>query len=76
MTSALAEQGSRTKITWRMLFESVAESDRVKKFAVEANERNLDRLEAELAKMAWPSPQIVRVGGPMTLVAEENTSHA
>ena len=52
MTFALAEQGSRTKITWRMLFESVAECDRVKKFAVEANERNLDRLEAELAKMA------------------------
>jgi hypothetical protein len=36
----------------RMVFESVAECDRIKKFAVEANEQNLDRLEAELAKMA------------------------
>ena len=35
-----------------MLFESAAECERVKRFAVEANEQNLDRLEAELAKMA------------------------
>jgi len=35
-----------------MLFESVAECDKVKRFAVAANEQNLDRLEAQLAKMA------------------------
>jgi len=52
LTIALAEQDGKTKITWRMLFESAAECDRVKKFAAEANEQNLDRLEAELTKMA------------------------
>jgi hypothetical protein len=35
-----------------VLFESVAECDKVKRFAVAANEQNLDRLEAQLAKMA------------------------
>ena len=45
-------QDGKTRITWRMLFESAAECERVKRFAVEANEQNLDRLEAELAKMA------------------------
>ncbi len=52
MTIALAEQGGKTRITWRMLFESAVERDNVAKFAVEANEQNFDRLEAELAKMA------------------------
>ncbi len=52
LTIALVEQDGRTRITWRMLFESAAECDRIKRFAVEANEQNLDRLEAELAKMA------------------------
>jgi uncharacterized protein YndB with AHSA1/START domain len=52
MTIALAEQGGKTKIIWRMLFASAAECDRVTTFAVEANEQNFDRLEAELAKMA------------------------
>jgi hypothetical protein len=51
MTIALGEQGGKTRITWRMLFESAAECDKVKKFAVEANEQNFDRLEAELARM-------------------------
>jgi hypothetical protein len=37
--------------TFRMLFETAAECERVKIFAVEANEQNFDRLEAELAKM-------------------------
>jgi hypothetical protein len=35
--------------TWR--FEPAAGRDRVKKLAAEANEQNLDPLEAELAKM-------------------------
>ncbi len=52
LTIALARQDGKTRITWRMLFESAAECERVKRFAVEANEQNLDRLEAELAKMA------------------------
>lgn len=52
MTVTLAEQAGATTIGWWMLFESASECDRVKKFAVEANEQNLDRLEAELARMA------------------------
>ena len=40
------------RLTWCMLFESVAECDKVKRFAVAANEQNLDRIEAQLAKMA------------------------
>ncbi len=52
MTVALAEQGGKIKIAWRMLFESAAECDKVKKFAVEVNKQNFDRLEAELATMA------------------------
>ena len=51
MTINLAEQAGKTKLTWRMLFESVAACDKVKRFAVEANEQNLDRLAARLAKM-------------------------
>jgi hypothetical protein len=35
-----------------MLFETAAECDRVRKFAVEANVQLFDRLDAELAKMA------------------------
>ena len=47
-----AEQAGKTKLTFRMRFESAAECDKVKAFAVEGNEQNLDRLEAQLAKMA------------------------
>ena len=35
-----------------MLFETVAEYEKVKGYAVEGNRQNLDRLEAELARMA------------------------
>ena len=52
VTVTLAEQAGKTKLTWCMLFESVAECDKVKRFAVAANEQNLDRLEAQLARMA------------------------
>jgi uncharacterized protein YndB with AHSA1/START domain len=52
MTIELAKQGGMARITWRMRFESAAARERVKKLAVEANEQNLDRLEAELARMA------------------------
>ena len=52
LTIALVEHEGKTRITWRMLFESATECDRIKRFAAEANEQNLDRLEAERAKMA------------------------
>lgn len=50
--AAFAEQAGKTKLTFRMLFETSAECDQVKSYAVEGNEQNFDRLEAELAKMA------------------------
>ena len=43
--------GTKTSITWRMVFETAAECAKVRVFAVDANEQNLDRLEAELARM-------------------------
>ena len=43
--------GEKTKIVFRQLFDSAAECHKVKKFAVDKNEENFDRLEKELAKM-------------------------
>ena len=40
------------RVTFRMLFESSAEYETVKTYALEANEQNFDRLEAQLATMA------------------------
>lgn len=48
---SLEEQEDKTELTWRMLFESVNECEKVKSFVYKANEQNLDRLEAQLAKM-------------------------
>jgi uncharacterized protein YndB with AHSA1/START domain len=52
MTITLAGEGGRTRIVWRMLFETGAERDRIARVAVPANEQNFDRLQAELARMA------------------------
>lgn len=43
--------GGKTKLTFRQLFDSAEECARVKLFAVEANEQNLDRLGDELARL-------------------------
>jgi hypothetical protein len=51
VTATFAEQAGKTQLTFRMLFESVVECERVKAFAVEANEQNFDRLAAQLEKM-------------------------
>jgi uncharacterized protein YndB with AHSA1/START domain len=40
-----------TRVGWRQLFESAALRDRVAAYAVDANEQNLNRLEAELARV-------------------------
>src|SRR2546427_2533008 len=50
VTATFAEQAGKTRLTFQMLFEIAAECDKVKVYAVEANNQNLDRLEAELAK--------------------------
>ena len=52
MTVLVGEEGGKARLTWRMLFESTAECDRVRAFAGAVNEQNFDRLEAELAAMA------------------------
>jgi uncharacterized protein YndB with AHSA1/START domain len=42
---------AKTKIVFKMLFTSPDECQKVKKFAVDKNEENFDRLENELTKM-------------------------
>jgi uncharacterized protein YndB with AHSA1/START domain len=49
MTITFDEQDSRTTVGWRQRFQSPEECQRIAKFAVAANEQNLDRLEAHLA---------------------------
>jgi uncharacterized protein YndB with AHSA1/START domain len=51
LTITLAADGKKTRLGWRMRFETAAECEQVKAFAVAANEQNLDRLEAELSRM-------------------------
>jgi uncharacterized protein YndB with AHSA1/START domain len=43
--------GNKTKLVFRMIFESVQECNKVKPYAVEKNEENFDRLENELTAM-------------------------
>jgi uncharacterized protein YndB with AHSA1/START domain len=52
MTITLADEVGRTRVGWRMLFESAALRDQVARYAVPANEQNFDRLGAELAAMS------------------------
>lgn len=52
VTATFAEQAGKTKVTFQMLFETAAACEKVKGVAVEANEQNFDRLEAELARMS------------------------
>lgn len=47
-----AEDGTGTRLTFRMLCETTAKCERVRKYAIEANEQDFDRLEAELVRLA------------------------
>lgn len=49
MTMTFAEEAGKTRLTWRMRFESAAELERVRAFVPAANEQNFDRLEEQLA---------------------------
>ncbi|TGK29437.1 polyketide cyclase [Leptospira gomenensis] len=52
VTTTFEEQSSgKTKITFRMLFETAEEFERSKKYVIPGNEENFDKLEAELAEM-------------------------
>lgn len=48
MTLTFSAQDGRTVVEWRQLFDTAAERDRIARFVIEANEQNLDRLEAEV----------------------------
>jgi uncharacterized protein YndB with AHSA1/START domain len=50
-TVELIAEGKKTRMIWRMTFETPAEFDKVKSFAPEGNRQNLPKLEAELARM-------------------------
>lgn len=52
MTITFEEQAGKTRIGWRQRFDSADECQRIAKFAVEANEQNLDRLAAQVAERA------------------------
>jgi uncharacterized protein YndB with AHSA1/START domain len=45
VTVTFDDLGSKTQLTFRMLFDSPEECDKVKLFAIESNEQNFDRLE-------------------------------
>jgi hypothetical protein len=42
---------NKTHITFKMIFNSAAECEKIRKFAPEKNEENFDKLESELEKM-------------------------
>ena len=51
MTMIFNEQEGKTKLTWRMLFDSLDECSKVRDIIIQANQQNFDRLGAHLAKM-------------------------
>ncbi|MDR6844194.1 SRPBCC family protein [Flavobacterium granuli] len=44
--------GDKTKIIFKMIFDTAEESNKLRPFVVDKNEENFDRLEVELTKMA------------------------
>jgi uncharacterized protein YndB with AHSA1/START domain len=51
MTMTFADEAGKTRLTWRMVFESAEEANKVRSFVPQANEQNFDRLAAQLASM-------------------------
>jgi uncharacterized protein YndB with AHSA1/START domain len=52
MTLTFVEQGEKTAVGWRQVFDTAAERQRIARFVIEANEQNLDRLAAEVQNVA------------------------
>ncbi len=50
-TITFEDLDGKTKVVWQMLFNTAAEFDKVKGFAVEGNRQNLDKLETHLTTM-------------------------
>lgn len=62
VTAIFIPEESKTRVTFRMGFDSTAECDRVRSFAVGKNEENLDRLEAVLRDMdSSARPIVIRI---------------
>lgn len=51
VTATFDEQDGKTRITFRMLFESSAAYEAIRAYASEANEQNFNRLQAQLIKV-------------------------
>ena len=51
LTLTLDDRAGKTAFSWCMRFETAEQCAKVKVIAVDANEQNLDRLEAELVTM-------------------------
>lgn len=51
MTITLEDLDGKTRLTWRMLFETAEMCTNVQKIVVESNEQNFDRLTVVLAQM-------------------------
>jgi uncharacterized protein YndB with AHSA1/START domain len=49
LTISLKEDNGKTRIGWRQVFNTTEERQRIAKYAVDANEQNLDQLEKELS---------------------------
>jgi len=49
LTITLAAEAGKTRITWRQVFPSASDCNKIRAIAVPANEQNLDRLQAQLA---------------------------
>jgi hypothetical protein len=41
----------KTKVVFKQIFDTVEECNKIKKFVIDKNEENFDRLEEELKKM-------------------------
>ncbi len=52
LTILLEDESGKTRVNWHQLFETAEECARIKTYAVDGNEQNLDRLGAHLAAMA------------------------
>jgi len=50
LTVGLAAEGGKTRVSWRGLFETAELLEQLRPMITPANEQNLDRLEAELAR--------------------------
>ena len=50
LTITFVDQGDKTLVGWRQVFDTAAERERIAKLAVPANEENLDRLTAHVLR--------------------------